>query len=59
MKKTVLLSILVVAVLLAVAVKAEAQQAGKIFRIGFLDSSTASGNEVLLNALRQELSNLG
>ncbi|MGH9425405.1 MAG: ABC transporter substrate-binding protein, partial [Terriglobia bacterium] len=40
-------------------VVAEAQQAGKIFRIGFLDSSTASGIAVLLDAFRQELSKLG
>src|SRR5499427_5606319 len=38
---------------------ARAQQAGKIFRIGFLDSSTASGMAVLLDAFRQELSKLG
>ena len=38
---------------------AQAQQTGKIFRIGFLDSSTASGSVVLLEALRQELSKLG
>src|SRR5713226_6995465 len=38
---------------------ADAQQAGKIFRIGFLDSSTASGMEVLVEAFRQELSKLG
>ena len=38
---------------------AEAQQQGKIFRIGFLDSSTASGIAVLLEAFRQELSKLG
>jgi ABC-type uncharacterized transport system substrate-binding protein len=37
----------------------EAQQSGKIFRIGFLDSSTASGMAVLVNAFRQELSKLG
>jgi putative ABC transport system substrate-binding protein len=36
-----------------------AQQAGKILRIGFLDSSTASGSAVLVNAFRQELSKLG
>ena len=36
-----------------------AQQPGKIFRIGFLDSSTASGSAVLLEAFRQELSKLG
>jgi hypothetical protein len=39
--------------------RAEAQQARKIFRIGFLDSSTASGSESLVAAFRQELSKLG
>ena len=38
---------------------AEAQQTGKILRIGFLDYSTASGIAVLLEAFRQELSKLG
>jgi putative tryptophan/tyrosine transport system substrate-binding protein len=38
---------------------ADAQQTGKIPRIGFLDSSTASGMAVLLEAFRQELSKLG
>jgi len=38
---------------------ADAQQAGKIFRIGFLDPSTASGIAVLVDAFRQELSKLG
>jgi putative tryptophan/tyrosine transport system substrate-binding protein len=59
MKKAGVLSILFVVVSLAVAVIAEAQQAGKIFRVGFLDSSTASGSAVLVNAFRQELSKLG
>jgi putative tryptophan/tyrosine transport system substrate-binding protein len=36
-----------------------AQQAGKIFRIGFLDGSTASGMAVLAEAFRQELNKLG
>ena len=36
-----------------------AQQTGKVPRIGFLDSSTASGSAVLLEAFRQELSKLG
>ena len=45
--------------LLAPCSAAEAQQAGKIFRIGFLDSSTASGSAVLVEAFRQELSKLG
>jgi putative ABC transport system substrate-binding protein len=38
---------------------AQAQQAGKILRIGFLDGSTASGMAVLVDALRQELGKLG
>jgi ABC-type uncharacterized transport system substrate-binding protein len=38
---------------------AEAQQTGKIFRIGFLDSSTASGMAILLEAFREELIKLG
>src|ERR1700756_2991347 len=38
---------------------ATAQQTGKIFRIGFLDASTASGSAVLVDAFRQELSKLG
>ena len=38
---------------------AEAQQTGKIPRIGILDVSTASGMAVLLEAFRQELSKLG
>jgi len=37
----------------------DAQQPGKIRRIGFLDNSTASGIAVLLEAFRQELSKLG
>jgi len=38
---------------------ATAQQSGKIFRIGFLDASTASGMAVLVEAFRQELRKLG
>jgi ABC-type uncharacterized transport system substrate-binding protein len=59
MKKAALLSILVVAVQLVDGVLAHAQQAGKIFRIGYLDNSTASGSAVLVDAFRQELSKLG
>ena len=44
---------------LTTASLAEAQQAGKIFRIGFLDGSTAFGNAVLVEAFRQELLKLG
>jgi putative ABC transport system substrate-binding protein len=45
--------------LLANVQLAHAQQAGKILRIGFLDTSTASGMAVLVEAFRQELSKLG
>ena len=47
------------ALLFALSVSADAQQAGKIFRIGFLDPSTASGSAVFVDAFRQELSKLG
>ena len=47
------------AVLFALCVSADAQQTGKIPRIGFLDASTASGSAVLLEVFRQELSKLG
>ena len=38
---------------------ADAQQAGKVFRIGYLDTSTPSGSAVLVEAFRRELSKLG
>jgi putative ABC transport system substrate-binding protein len=38
---------------------AQAQQAGKTFRIGYLDPSSASGSAVLVDTFRQELSKLG
>jgi ABC-type uncharacterized transport system substrate-binding protein len=38
---------------------AAAQQPGKIFRIGFLDSSTSSGSVAVLDVFRQELSKFG
>jgi putative tryptophan/tyrosine transport system substrate-binding protein len=47
------------AILLALCFPAEAQQTGKVPRIGFLDGSTASGIAVLVDAFRQELSKLG
>jgi putative ABC transport system substrate-binding protein len=47
------------AVLYALCSSVDAQQPGKIVRIGFVDSSTASGNEALLGSFRQELSKLG
>ena len=45
--------------LLAPCSAVEAQQTGKILRIGYLDTSTASGSAVLVKAFRQELSKLG
>jgi putative tryptophan/tyrosine transport system substrate-binding protein len=47
------------ALLFVFSLTADAQEAGKIFRIGFLDSSTPSGGAVLVDAFRQELSKLG
>ncbi len=46
-------------VLVMTVAAATAQQPGKVFRIGYLDTSTASGSAVLVDALRQELSKLG
>ena len=46
------------AMLLALCSSVAAQQTGKIFRIGFLDTSTASGMAVLVDAFRQELRKL-
>ena len=55
-----LAGILAVVVTIALSgVVAAAQHPGKIFRIGFLDPSTASGSAVLVDAFRQELSKLG
>src|SRR5215475_16151645 len=48
-----------VALLFALRFPAEAQQSGKIFRIGYLEQSTASGNVVLLEAFWQEMRKLG
>lgn len=47
------------ALLIGLCLSAEAQQPAKIFRIGFLDISTAAGMAVVVNAFRQELSKLG
>jgi putative ABC transport system substrate-binding protein len=58
MRKTVI-SFALTALFYALCSSAEAQQAGRIFRIGFLDQSTASGIAVFLDAFRQELSKLG
>src|SRR6266542_4958472 len=58
MKKRVTLWLLATLFLANVSL-ADAQQTGKIPRIGFLESSTASGIALRLEAFRQELSKLG
>src|SRR5262249_44631931 len=58
MKKQ-LLALSFAAVFSALCVPASAQQTGKLFRIGFLDNSTASGMAVLLEPFRQELAKFG
>jgi putative tryptophan/tyrosine transport system substrate-binding protein len=58
MKKKII-TLALCAMLLAPSSFAAAQQPGKIFRIGYLDNSTASGNAVLVEAFRQELGKLG
>jgi putative tryptophan/tyrosine transport system substrate-binding protein len=57
--KTKITVLTLCAMLFTFCFSASAQQAGKIFRIGVLDSSTASGSAVLLDSFRQELSKLG
>jgi putative ABC transport system substrate-binding protein len=52
-------SILCAVILLVGATIAEAQETGKIFRIGFLDATNASDNAVRLEVFRQELRKLG
>jgi putative tryptophan/tyrosine transport system substrate-binding protein len=59
MKKPALSSILVATLVLALGVIAEAQQTGKLARIGILDPSTASGSAVLWDAFRQEMRKFG
>ena len=59
MKKVGWFLIFVTTALLTFSVITGAQQTGKIFRMGILDPSTASGSAVFWEALRQELSKLG
>ena len=47
------------AVLFVLCFSVQAQQTAKIFRIGYLDPSDASGSAVFLDAFRQELGRLG
>ena len=58
MKKRITLWLLATLVLGNVSL-ADAQQTGKIARIGFLDASTAAGSAVLVETFRRELSKLG
>ena len=57
MKKRITLWLLATLLLANVSL-ADAQQAEKIFRIGFLDASNASGSAGLVDAFRQELRKL-
>jgi ABC-type uncharacterized transport system substrate-binding protein len=50
---------LLTTILLFTAQLADGEQARKIFRIGYLDPSTASSSALFLEAFRQELSRLG
>ena len=47
------------AILSSFSAPAHAQQPGKVFRVGFLDSSTPSGIAILVEEFRQELRKLG
>jgi putative ABC transport system substrate-binding protein len=57
--RRILVRFAVSALLFALCPFAEAQQTGKVFRIGRLDVSTASGGAVLWEAFRNELSKFG
>jgi putative ABC transport system substrate-binding protein len=59
MKKTAALSVLVVAVLLAVVVIAQPQQQKKIPRIGYLSLGTLTANTYRIDAFRKGLRQLG
>src|SRR5215510_8570356 len=47
------------AMLFALCLPVSAQQAGKVFRIGFLDPSNAAGMAVMVDAFRREMNKLG
>jgi putative ABC transport system substrate-binding protein len=57
--RKILIRLALCPLLFALCQSASAQQTGKVFRIGFLDVSTASGSAVLVDAFRQEMSKLG
>src|SRR6516162_10581703 len=54
-----LIGVALCALLLTLSFQAKGQQAGKVARIGFLDSSTASGSAGLVDAFRGEMCKLG
>src|SRR5205085_351158 len=56
-RKIIVLTLCVM--LFALCSLVEAQQPGKIFRIGYLDLASSSGSAVLVNAFLQEMSKLG
>jgi putative ABC transport system substrate-binding protein len=58
MNRSLLIGLLAI-ILLAATSPGQAQQPGKIFPIGFLDNSTASGSAILMDVFRQELKKLG
>jgi hypothetical protein len=57
--KTKITVLALCAMLFALCDSVHGQQPGKIFRIGYLEQSTASGNVVLLEAFWQEMRKLG
>jgi putative tryptophan/tyrosine transport system substrate-binding protein len=59
MKKAAVPSILVVVVLLALGVTTEAQQPGKVPRIGYLSSSDSATDSTLSEAIRLALRERG
>jgi len=54
-----LFSVVVCSMFFAISFPANSQQPGKIFHIGFLDPSTASGSAISTGALGRELGKLG
>src|SRR5262244_2927089 len=59
MERAAVRSIAVAVMLLAVAVKAEAQQPKKVYRIGVLEVISTAGNAANFDAFRQGLRALG
>ena len=59
MKKTAVPSVLLLVLLLAVAIKAEAQQSPKVPRIGILEPATSASISARIEAFRQGLRDLG